>query len=233
MPCDVTAYTRKTVSLALDLNKLQRSFSKIIGPFLLRDFMLVGRNMNEGYGQDLVWNSALTLFHSDQCNKRNHATTAKQMKRDFRVSIQVPLFQLLLIPPWHSRMGAGFGQSDPEKNSAHRPRIQRQRHLETTDEANKYDNAKIKELRMLSIATLYCQVTIIVMFSIVRNVNNFTASLGLSFEGVCHCFCLCLCFCLCFCLCHCLFLVRSFFLITLSKCLKGHKSQRSLFESVL
>ena len=151
------------------------------------------------------------------------------MKRDFRVSIQVPLFQLLLIPPWHSRMGAGFGQSDPEKNSAHRPRIQRQRHLETTDEANKYDNAKIKELRMLSIATLYCQVTIIVMFSIVRNVNNFTASLGLSFEGVCHCFCLCLCFCLC----HCLFLVRSFFLITLSKCLKGHKSQRSLFEGVL
>ena len=45
----------------------------------------------------------------------------------------------------------------------------------------------------------------------------------------CHCHCLCLCLCLCHCICLfiCLckfFLVMSCLLITLNKCLKGHKS---------
>ena len=46
------------------------------------------------------------------------------------------------------------------------------------------------------------------------------------------CVCLCHCLCLCICLCHCLFLVRSCLLITLMKCLKGHKSPRVLYGSV-
>ena len=38
----------------------------------------------------------------------------------------------------------------------------------------------------------------------------------------------CICLCLCISFCHCLFLVRSYLLITLIKCLKGHKSLGSL-----
>ena len=50
---------------------------------------------------------------------------------------------------------------------------------------------------------------------------------------LCHCLCLCLCLCLCICNIYCLFLVRWGLLITLIKCLKGHKSLGLLFEGAL
>ena len=66
-----------------------------------------------------------------------------------------------------------------------------------------------------------------IRFSIVRiviSVSNVTSL----WDCLCHCLCNCLCLCICHC--HCIFLVRSCPLITLIKCLKGHKSPGLSFQ---
>ena len=107
----------------------------------------------------------------------------------------------------------------------------------------KHDNAHIiyktsQELRILSSVTLNCQVTKIVMksgsqFSILLSVCQISQVSRISLRVLSKCIYLCHCLCLFIYLCHCPFLFRSCLLITLIKCLKGHKALRSLFEGVL
>jgi len=67
--------------------------------------------------------------------------------------------------------------------------------------------------------------------SLWSNVSKVTRLWGRSLTVFLKCICLCHCLCLCICLCHCVFLVRSSLLITLIKCLKGHKALGSLCMS--
>ena len=71
-----------------------------------------------------------------------------------------------------------------------------------------------------------------VFSSLWSNVSKVTSLWDRSFKVLSECICLCQCHCLCLCLCHCLFFVRSCLLITLIKCLKGHKSLGSLCSVV-
>ena len=76
-------------------------------------------------------------------------------------------------------------------------------------------------------------VFVIVSSSRWSNVWNVTSLWDRSLTVLSKCMCLCHCLCPCICLCHCVFLVRSCLLITLIKCLKGHKSLGLLSERVL
>ena len=90
---------------------------------------------------------------------------------------------------------------------------------------------------MLSSVTLYCQVTMIVIFWCSQLSEMSTISqllLNYHLEVLSKCLCLCLCHCLyrCLCICLCLFVVQIMFSHHLRKCLKDHKSQSSLFGGV-